>query len=159
MRERYGIDAPGVVRTLALVAAVLAVLSWPVFRAVRAWLGGPVAVAVTRSEERRVGKEGRGRGSRGQAEDGIRDLYVTGVQTCALPISAHLYSVKPAPLQCKDAGAVRDRRAWRRADVGAGGRGVGGAELAGVPGRAGVVGRAGRGGGDQIGRASCRERG
>src|SRR5438874_4307681 len=25
-----------------------------------------------------------------QAEDGIRDLYVTGVQTCALPISALL---------------------------------------------------------------------
>src|SRR2546430_13700295 len=25
-----------------------------------------------------------------QAEDGIRDLTVTGVQTCALPISAHL---------------------------------------------------------------------
>src|SRR5204862_5875746 len=24
-----------------------------------------------------------------QAEDGIRDLYVTGVQTCALPISEH----------------------------------------------------------------------
>src|SRR6266496_1115876 len=24
-----------------------------------------------------------------QAEDGIRDLYVTGVQTCALPISSH----------------------------------------------------------------------
>src|SRR6266496_686272 len=24
-----------------------------------------------------------------QAEDGIRDLYVTGVQTCALPISRH----------------------------------------------------------------------
>src|SRR2546430_13459678 len=24
-----------------------------------------------------------------QAEDGIRDLTVTGVQTCALPISAH----------------------------------------------------------------------
>src|SRR5690349_24986133 len=24
-----------------------------------------------------------------QAEDGIRDLYVTGVQTCALPISLH----------------------------------------------------------------------
>src|SRR5690349_23550296 len=35
-----------------------------------------------------------------QAEDGIRDLYVTGVQTCALPISriAHLlpaYAVAP----------------------------------------------------------------
>src|SRR6266496_2275290 len=26
-----------------------------------------------------------------QAEDGIRDLYVTGVQTCALPISAWLH--------------------------------------------------------------------
>src|SRR5690349_25137483 len=25
-----------------------------------------------------------------QAEDGIRDLYVTGVQTCALPISANV---------------------------------------------------------------------
>src|SRR5690606_40014071 len=25
-----------------------------------------------------------------QAEDGIRDFHVTGVQTCALPISAHL---------------------------------------------------------------------
>ena len=25
-----------------------------------------------------------------QAEDGIRDYKVTGVQTCALPISAHL---------------------------------------------------------------------
>src|SRR6266496_4905940 len=30
-----------------------------------------------------------------QAEDGIRDLYVTGVQTCALPISsdAHLAAI------------------------------------------------------------------
>src|SRR2546430_13263840 len=27
-----------------------------------------------------------------QAEDGIRDLTVTGVQTCALPISATVYS-------------------------------------------------------------------
>src|SRR5438874_4019685 len=26
-----------------------------------------------------------------QAEDGIRDLYVTGVQTCALPISTKQY--------------------------------------------------------------------
>src|SRR5690349_24908081 len=38
-----------------------------------------------------------------QAEDGIRDLYVTGVQTCALPISESLAAVrgedhsKPAP--------------------------------------------------------------
>src|SRR5690349_19728490 len=48
-----------------------------------------------RSEERRVGKECRSRGSPGhfQAEDGIRDLYVTGVQTCALPIS-HLHRTR-----------------------------------------------------------------
>src|SRR2546421_7940837 len=29
-----------------------------------------------------------------QAEDGIRDLIVTGVQTCALPIFLDLYGVK-----------------------------------------------------------------
>src|SRR5437867_2926951 len=40
----------------------------------------------TRSEERRVGKECRIRCWAGQAEDGIRDRTVTGVQTCALPI-------------------------------------------------------------------------
>src|SRR5204862_4138285 len=28
-----------------------------------------------------------------QAEDGIRDLYVTGVQTCALPISAVRFQI------------------------------------------------------------------
>src|SRR6266496_4591892 len=40
-----------------------------------------------------------------QAEDGIRDLYVTGVQTCALPISTRWLraacdggSVRPTPL-------------------------------------------------------------
>src|SRR5207244_3029893 len=38
-----------------------------------------------RSEERRVGKESSNRWS-AQAEDGIRDDLVTGVQTCALPI-------------------------------------------------------------------------
>src|SRR5690625_5031528 len=41
-----------------------------------------------RSEERRVGKECRYRCWRYQAEDGIRDGHVTGVQTCALPIYA-----------------------------------------------------------------------
>src|SRR5437016_3419486 len=40
----------------------------------------------TRSEERRVGKECRSRWTQYQAEDGIRDWSVTGVQTCALPI-------------------------------------------------------------------------
>src|SRR5437879_5322600 len=45
-----------------------------------------------RSEERRVGKEGRSRWSPAQAEDGIRDTSVTGVQTCALPIYAKRYT-------------------------------------------------------------------
>src|SRR5256886_5717076 len=31
-----------------------------------------------------------------QAEDGIRDLTVTGVQTCALPISAPVFGVRQA---------------------------------------------------------------
>src|SRR5690606_34704469 len=42
-----------------------------------------------RSEERRVGKECRERTAAVQAEDGIRDFHVTGVQTCALPIYSH----------------------------------------------------------------------
>src|SRR5439155_183096 len=46
---------------------------------------GPSGLTV-RSEERRVGKECRCRWSACQAEDGIRDGHVTGVQTCALPI-------------------------------------------------------------------------
>src|SRR2546430_4033984 len=33
-----------------------------------------------------------------QAEDGIRDLTVTGVQTCALPISNHRSHETPIPL-------------------------------------------------------------
>src|SRR5437867_3477377 len=41
---------------------------------------------IERSEERRVGKEWRCGGGSDQAEDGIRDRTVTGVQTCALPI-------------------------------------------------------------------------
>src|SRR5205823_6936720 len=34
-----------------------------------------------------------------QAEDGIRDKLVTGVQTCALPISAAVTSGRVAPLR------------------------------------------------------------
>src|ERR1041384_6113319 len=43
---------------------------------------------IERSEERRVGKEGRSRGvpDHLKKKDGIRDKLVTGVQTCALPI-------------------------------------------------------------------------
>src|SRR5438445_705009 len=46
-----------------------------------------LAACAQRSEERRVGKEGRFEWCTHQAEDGIRDIGVTGVQTCALPIS------------------------------------------------------------------------
>src|SRR6266496_4129692 len=39
-----------------------------------------------------------------QAEDGIRDLYVTGVQTCALPICAPAKGIaEPAPAELKPA--------------------------------------------------------
>src|SRR5437762_3365845 len=43
-------------------------------------------ITQVRSEERRVGKECRRKMWGDQAEDGIRDTSVTGVQTCALPI-------------------------------------------------------------------------
>src|SRR5204863_1308948 len=50
-----------------------------------------------------------------QAEDGIRDLYVTGVQTCALPIST-LCALARA---CRTAPAVDRRRPYaRRRDQG-----------------------------------------
>src|SRR5262249_9780024 len=45
-----------------------------------------VGKRIPRSEERRVGKGRRTRLAAEQAEDGIRDWSVTGVQTCALPI-------------------------------------------------------------------------
>src|SRR5439155_15400185 len=44
-----------------------------------------------------------------QAEDGIRGGHVTGVQTCALPISSRNRS--PSPDQCAD--PVTDWSAWR----------------------------------------------
>src|SRR5699024_8089507 len=56
-----------------------------------------------RSEERRVGKECREGGGQDQAEDGIRDRNVTGVQTCALPICNAL--------------VLRQRLRWRGHDA------------------------------------------
>src|SRR5206468_5259082 len=44
-----------------------------------------------------------------QAEDGIRDLIVTGVQTCALPISrAPFFSRVPLPAPAKPAPPLPD---------------------------------------------------
>src|SRR5690625_6620579 len=37
-----------------------------------------------------------------KAEDGIRDGHVTGVQTCALPISMKLYQLLKEPIPSKD---------------------------------------------------------
>src|SRR5206468_6779817 len=69
-----------------------------------------------------------------QAEDGIRDLIVTGVQTCALPISPvwPTWRCTTRPSSCSTP-ASSGRRASRS-------------------------GRRGRAGSTQIGRASCRER-
>src|SRR5204862_1811495 len=56
-----------------------------------------------------------------QAEDGIRDLYVTGVQTCALPISsANVFILDRAPvvlrrpIKYEDICARRPAPRWRR---------------------------------------------
>src|SRR5690606_40974413 len=71
-----------------------------------------------------------------QAEDGIRVFHVTGVQTCALPISPR------AAARAVD--GVDDRRRRRRGAAGPRRRYRGGS-------RGGARG--------EIGRASCRERG
>src|SRR2546421_3548114 len=86
-----------------------------------------------------------------QAEDGIRDLIVTGVQTCALPISrrssepAGGVSVAASSLSPKAPGwfaSGRKYRAIRRSSADCG------------PGPCAATGPY-----PEIGRASCRERG
>src|SRR5207245_6943655 len=44
-----------------------------------------------------------------QAEDGIRDATVTGVQTCALPISWEFARILPGASRTLQAAPVRDR--------------------------------------------------
>src|SRR5437867_11493591 len=76
-----------------------------------------------------------------QAEDGIRDRTVTGVQTCALPISRVPGHVEPdgdGPRR-RSVGARHDRDAGDRRDL--------------LPVVAAALPAAG-----EIGRASCRER-
>src|SRR5687767_15248176 len=46
-----------------------------------------------------------------QAEDGIRDKLVTGVQTCALPISLSL--MVTASVESGEAGTISSVSAWR----------------------------------------------
>src|SRR5690606_40961046 len=72
-----------------------------------------------------------------QAEDGIRDFHVTGVQTCALPICqfgvggfrvvrVEVGAGQPQPGQRQVAGVVDRGLGQGVAQVGAGGAGVGG---------------------------------
>src|SRR5690349_22571051 len=90
-----------------------------------------------------------------RAEDGIRFLYVTGVQTCALPIcppgpngGCDQVDRDPAQLVIGRGGVASLRRRER---AGVSRRQTGTAELLG-PGDGAVAGVV------QIGRASCRER-
>src|SRR5690606_40346073 len=56
-----------------------------------------------------------------QAEDGIRDFHVTGVQTCALPILSRACGGTPGPApraaraRARESGFRRSRRGSRRA--------------------------------------------
>src|SRR5256886_13661044 len=82
-----------------------------------------------------------------QAEDGIRDLTVTGVQTCALPICCRrhttvLWGRIPAGIS---------RRSFHTAHGGPAGHFAGRVATAGPGGHTGIAQK-------QIGRASCRER-
>src|SRR2546429_8251146 len=81
-----------------------------------------------------------------QAEDGIRDVAVTGVQTCALPISAG--DSAGESVRVLGFGSDRAHRGRRTHHGRAAGR---------VPGAARVS--PPRHARDEIGRASCRERG
>src|SRR5256885_12209935 len=82
-----------------------------------------------------------------QAEDGIRDYKVTGVQTCALPISANAIAASDVrrspglPATCPTLGTAAKSRAGARRLTSAGPDTCAGSS---VP---------------KIGRASCRERG
>src|SRR5690349_21935735 len=79
-----------------------------------------------------------------QAEDGIRDLYVTGVQTCALPISSEaLGSCAALPPAAAGSGKTATAGALARAAARA------------LAAAAGSVGKCVT---NKIGRASCRER-
>src|SRR5206468_6080081 len=89
-----------------------------------------------------------------QAEDGIRDLIVTGVQTCALPISNSTprspRAALPAVAPCSRRVCRGTTAGGRRVPAGNAARGERGVEFAARVLRRCVV--------LQIGRASCRGR-
>src|SRR2546430_1754902 len=47
-----------------------------------------------------------------QAEDGIRDLTVTGVQTCALPISNGTFGSQTFGISTGTSGCTNDGKVW-----------------------------------------------
>src|SRR3989337_4207862 len=51
-----------------------------------------------------------------QAEEGIRDATVTGVQTCALPISARLRATESPRLAPSPEALQANRGRWRRSE-------------------------------------------
>src|SRR3990172_3698960 len=85
-----------------------------------------------RSEERRGGEEGRSRGGPGhlKKKDGIGDVAVTGVETCALPIcicSSRAVYFSPEPRRwcafCSISAGGIDRKSGgegKRGDLGGG---------------------------------------
>src|SRR2546422_4752896 len=81
-----------------------------------------------------------------QAEDGIRDVAVTGVQTCALPISRRPRSAPCGRARLGSASPQTAPRAQRARPAAGGGRAEPPALRAFLP------------PGAEIGRASCRER-
>src|SRR2546421_9242806 len=51
-----------------------------------------------------------------QAEDGIRDLIVTGVQTCALPIFGFIGAKRPRMVAVQAEGCAPMVRAWEKGE-------------------------------------------
>src|SRR5207245_5338159 len=92
-----------------------------------------------------------------QAEDGIRDATVTGVQTCALPISGDRAELAADALVVEDVLGT-DRVDGDRADRAGGHAPALRALRAGVRRVGGVPLERGDANHRQIGRASCRER-
>src|SRR5256885_10597592 len=85
-----------------------------------------------------------------QAEDGIRDYKVTGVQTCALPICHELFTfIESELIAARDSGLPATRS---QSDNGRFTQGGADAILANMYVNAGVFTK------EEIGRASCRER-
>src|SRR2546421_5348582 len=83
-----------------------------------------------------------------QAEDGIRDLIVTGVQTCALPIYTGRAVVRSAWNSSPRVTAKRAARAARQRRLNCG-----------IASRSARCRRARRSGGRGVGRGACRGRG